>query len=255
MKNEKLVKPLAVVLAILFLAILALYSLNFSSILSYHKAASSISENEELLAESVAKRRLTLTTKMLKLDPFLADMEGALANINPAKVSAFVSLDGDKIGTIRAEYGTETADYVVRELCKYIRENVGSQKDVLLCGIGEVSDEILFFLPNKDSEEEITAFMDKLLADWKNVTLKFEGKTINATFSAGVAFCPKHGTTTKSLYDAAEVALHASKENGRDRYTVYDASLLEQKKEQPEQPQGQDGQDQQAQPAENQKTK
>lgn len=235
-KNEKLVKPLAIILALVFLAIFALYSLNFSSIFSYHKAESSIKENEKLLAESVARRKLTATTGMTKLDPFLADMEGALANMNPAKVSAFISIDGDKIGTIRAEYGTETSDYVVKELCKYIKDNVGSQKDVLLCSIGEVSDEVLCFLPNRNSEEEITAFMDKLLADWKNVTVKFNGHEIRATFSAGVAFCPKHGTTTKALYEAAEVALHASKENGRDRYTIYDASLHEQKNDVVEQP-------------------
>ena len=232
-QNENLVKPLAIVFALLCLAIFALYSINFSSIFNYYKAEKSIKENEKLLADSVARRRLTSATGMMKLDPFLIGMEGALANVNPAKVSAFVSLDGDKIGNIRAEYGVDAASYVVGELCKYIKENVGAQKDVLLCGVGEMSDEILFFLPNRDGEEEITAFMDKLLAGWKQVALKFNGKEINATFSAGVAYCPKHGTTTKALYEAAEVALRASKESGRERYTVYDASLLEQKREQP----------------------
>ncbi len=238
-KYENLVKPLATVLAILFVVILALYSFNFSSIIRYHKAASSIKENEKLLAESIAKRRTTLKTGMTKLDPFLVDMEAALTNVNPAKVSAFVSLEGDRIGDIKAEYGTETTDYVVSELCKYIKENVGSQKDALICGVGEMSDEILFFLPNRNSEEEIIAFMDKLLADWKDVTVKFNGMKINVTFSAGVAFCPKHSLTTKGLYEAAEVALRASKENGKDRYTVYDASLLEQKTESPTMPEEQ----------------
>ena len=255
MKNEKLVKPLAVILALLLLALLALYSLNFSSIIRYHKATSSISENEKLLADSTARRRLTLGTGMLKLEPFLADMEGALANLNPTKVSAFVSMDGDKIGSIRSEYGPDTAGYVVEELCKYIKEKVGAQKDVLLCGVGEKSDEILFFLPNRENEEEITTFMDKLLADWRKVALKFNGRTLKVTFSAGIAFCPKHGSTTKSLYDAAEAALRVSKEKGRDRYTVYDASLLEQNKEQLDQPQPQETQDQQKQSTEDQTTR
>ncbi len=233
MKYENLVRPLATLLAIIFLVVLALYSFNFSSIASYHKAASSIKENEKLLEESIARRRTTLKTGMTKLDPFLVNMEAALTNINPAKVSAFVCLDGGRFGDIKAEYGAEAVDYAVLELCKYIKENVGSQKDALLCSVGDMCEEILFFLPNRESEEEITAFMDKLLANWKNVTIKFNGREIKVAFSAGVAFCPKHGLTTKALYEATGVALRASKENGGDRYTVYDASLLEPKIELP----------------------
>ena len=234
-KYENYIKPLKVIIALLTLAILALYAFNFSTLLSYHKASSSINENEKLLAESNARRKLTLKTGLLKFDPFLTDLEVALANIDPGKVSAFVSIDGDKIGKLRATYGVAASNYLVECLCKYMKDRVGSEKDVLLCGVGEVSDEILFFLPNRESEKEITDFMDELLAGWKNVKVKFEGQEIKATFSAGVAFCPKYGTNARKLYEVAEVALRASKQNGRDRYTVYDDALPEQLKQQAEQ--------------------
>ena len=234
-KYENYIKPLKVIIALLILAILALYAFNFSTLVSYHKASSSIKENEKLLAESIAKRKLTLKTGLMKFDPFLADLEVALANVDPGKVSAFVSIDGDKIGKLRAERGTPCASHLVECLCAYMKDKVGSQKDALLCGVGEVSDEILFFLPNRESEKEIIDFMDELLAGWKNVTVKFEGQEIKATFSAGVAFCPKYGTNARKLYEVAEVALHASKQNGRDRYTVYDDTLPEQLKQQAEQ--------------------
>ena len=235
MKYEKYIKPLKVIVALLVLAIVALYAFNFSTLVSYHKASSSITKNEKLLEESIAKRKLTLKTGLMRFDPFLADLEVALANVDPGKVSAFVSIDGDKIGRLRAKYGADGANEVVMSLCAYMKDKVGSQKDVLLCGVGEVSDEILFFMPNRESEKEITDFMDKLLAGWKDVKVVVKGEEVKATFSAGVALCPKHGTTAKKLYEVAEVALHASKQNGRDRYTVYDDTLPEQLKQKAEQ--------------------
>lgn len=45
------------------------------------------------------------------------------------------------------------------------------------------------------------------------------------TVSIGVAELPQHGTTPKTLLEAADAALYRAKREGRDRVVVADAPL------------------------------
>jgi diguanylate cyclase (GGDEF)-like protein len=42
------------------------------------------------------------------------------------------------------------------------------------------------------------------------------------TLSAGIAYMPEHGTTKNELMRAADEALYAAKNDGRDRIVVYE---------------------------------
>lgn len=51
------------------------------------------------------------------------------------------------------------------------------------------------------------------------------GKKLIVSASIGIAFYPCHGKTSKSLYQSADRALYASKEGGRNRYTILQDSV------------------------------
>ena len=48
-----------------------------------------------------------------------------------------------------------------------------------------------------------------------------DGQTIQRTLSAGIALFPEHGEDYDSLIAAADSALYRSKEEGRNRISVY----------------------------------
>ena len=53
-----------------------------------------------------------------------------------------------------------------------------------------------------------------------------EASGIVTSISMGVALFPQHGRTYAELYNRADTALYHAKATGKDRYVVFDASLV-----------------------------
>ncbi|MDO4219057.1 MAG: GGDEF domain-containing protein [Synergistaceae bacterium] len=181
-----------------------------------------IEENKTQLAQSQRKRKCVPGSNFLKLFPFLDEVKKSLAETKDGEISAVISLDGDKIGTLVKEKGDDAADYVIEQLSNYIEQVARENKDLIVAKLGERSDEIVIFVPNRKTEQEITDFATKLLDNWRSKKLKFNGEELHVTISAGIALYPKHATDCKELYTRADVALQQAKDAGRDRYVIFE---------------------------------
>ncbi|MGB8716536.1 MAG: GGDEF domain-containing protein, partial [Rhodanobacteraceae bacterium] len=84
-------------------------------------------------------------------------------------------------------------------------------------------EEFLLLLPdmNEQAARERAETLRMALA---STPVEFEGNLITVTGSFGVACYPKHAQTGDSLISAADKALYAAKEAGRNRVEVYSAS-------------------------------
>lgn len=218
MKKENLFK----LLVTLFVLSLALNAFLLFRLAPRKATLKEITKNQNLLLASQRKRKCVPGTNFLKLFYFLDEVKKGLSETKDGKFSAVISLDGDRMGKLNKEKGAEAADYVMYQLHDYVEQVANVEKNVVISTLGEQSDEIVIFVPNRNSEQEIADFTAKLLDDWRNRKLNFKGEELHVTISAGVALYPKHGTDEKDLYTKADIALQQAKDAGRDRYAIFE---------------------------------
>ena len=60
----------------------------------------------------------------------------------------------------------------------------------------------------------------QILTAWKSIIP--DGGTKHITYSIGIALFPYHGMTFEELYVNADSALYKAKEQGRNRYVLFD---------------------------------
>jgi diguanylate cyclase (GGDEF)-like protein len=82
----------------------------------------------------------------------------------------------------------------------------------VVCRYGGEEFCILLMQANSDQAMSIAEKLRKIVAGWQ-----FPGVPCAVTISAGVAAFPQHGTTRDGLVKAADAALYAAKQAGRNQ--------------------------------------
>jgi GGDEF domain-containing protein len=72
----------------------------------------------------------------------------------------------------------------------------------------------------------VASALGRLITDMAASTFPFEGNMISSTLSAGLAGFPEDGSDVKTVTAKADQALYVSKRTGKNRLTVYDASMV-----------------------------
>lgn len=132
---------------------------------------------------------------------------------------ALVLLDVDNFGEINALFGAEAGDWVLNAVAELL---VGAAKAGQNAQAVRVSgDEFGLLLPGLSIEQTFLR-MEKLRGDWEQKSKTFltlpEGRPL--TVSIGVAQAPRDGKTVADLFKAAEAALLAAKEAGRNQVAL-----------------------------------
>lgn len=131
---------------------------------------------------------------------------------------ALLLLDIDYMKAINDEHGHPFGDVVIRHVATQLTE-VSRDTDTPVRLGGE---EFALLLPGIDNEQaELAA--QRLLGILSAETI--EGVR-NVTVSIGLAACPAHANSERTLYAAADAALYVAKNEGRNRVAV--APLLQQ---------------------------
>jgi diguanylate cyclase (GGDEF)-like protein len=126
-----------------------------------------------------------------------------------------VLLDLDRFKALNDAHGHPAGDTVLVALGKALREQVRAGD--LASRIG--GEEFLLVLPNMPLAAAAER-IDKLRARFAATEVEAGREKLHASFSAGVAACPEHGTSTVDLVSAADAALYRAKLEGRDRVCV-----------------------------------
>ena len=130
-------------------------------------------------------------------------------------VSAIMG-DLDHFKLVNDNYGHRAGDEVLRKFATLLKScSRGSDVD---CRYG--GEEFLLLLPDMN-EQTARERAETLRLALAATPVRFEGSVIAVTGSFGVASFPRHARTGDGLISAADKALYAAKEAGRNRVEVY----------------------------------
>lgn len=127
---------------------------------------------------------------------------------------SFIMLDIDYFKKVNDTYGHMAGDEVLKKFTEIISHNL--RKSDIFGRVG--GEEFAIMLHNADKNTALQ-IAEKIRKKINNNPIKFDDKIINITVSLGVAVL-KDEDTFDSLFNKADKALYASKQNGRNQVTV-----------------------------------
>lgn len=127
---------------------------------------------------------------------------------------AVMMLDVDHFKRFNDAHGHDAGDAVLRQLGQVLMENCRAVD--LACRFG--GEEFAVVIPDV-TREEMTSWAERFLARVRVMKVIVDGLVLpQLTVSIGIASFPEHGEETAEVIQAADRALYAAKEAGRDRY-------------------------------------
>ena len=133
---------------------------------------------------------------------------------------SIVILDVDYFKQVNDRYGHLYGDKVLTRVAKKLKEVVG--EDGVVGRIG--GDEFIVLI--KDVTVEELRIMLKAMRKGLKVSLAQKQPEYMFSTSIGIAQFGKDGSDFETLFKIADAALYIAKEKGKDRYIIYDLSLI-----------------------------
>lgn len=136
--------------------------------------------------------------------------------------AAFLYVDLDRFKSVNDAFGHHIGDQLLIQMANRLHEKLSSSHKLFRIG----GDEFVLISENTDVNqamllaEEVLHFIQEayLIAT----------KEINISASLGIAIYPEHGTNLQDLLINADVAMLASKEQGRNTFTVFHSTTDQQ---------------------------
>ena len=173
-----------------------------------------INKLRDELQEQAIRDPLTNAYNRRYLSEFL-DKEVARAERENTPVT-IVIMDMDNFKQFNDSYGHKCGDVILQAITKFLIDH--SRRGDVVCRYG--GEEFVILMPNASLE---TGFerAEMWRQDFSESVIEYEDMKLSATFSAGVATFPQHGTTGDAILQAADSALYKSKNAGKNKVTEY----------------------------------
>jgi len=147
-------------------------------------------------------------------DTLPRELHGAMRR--EARIS-LAMIDLDNFKNFNDTFGHDTGDLVLRESARLLHDNL--RKSDIACRYGGEEFAIVLIdssLANASQRlEQVRLLFEKL-------EIRHSGQLLSSTtMSGGVAEAPEHGSTMEELMRAADEALYAAKQAGRNRVAAY----------------------------------
>ncbi len=133
---------------------------------------------------------------------------------------AVLFLDLDEFKQVNDTLGHNIGDQLLVQISMRLAETTRSA--AVLARIG--GDEFTLLMEDVQSEDEVRATAEQLLADFKAPFI-CDGHDLNVTASIGIAFYPEDGADTVTLIKHADMAMYQAKEEGGDSYGFFSNAL------------------------------
>ncbi len=132
------------------------------------------------------------------------------------KIQALVLLDVDNFKEINDRYGHQTGDIYLQDFVRAVRSVLRS--DDILGRTG--GDEFVLLLQNLSSTQETEEIVARIVEQVRNISIRnLEFEQVGV--SIGVALVPEHGTDYEKLNHKADKALYKSKNEGKNKFNIY----------------------------------
>ncbi|MGM0607277.1 MAG: diguanylate cyclase [Candidatus Muiribacteriota bacterium] len=126
-------------------------------------------------------------------------------------------IDIDFFKKFNDKYGHQTGDRVLKQVSNIIGDNIRNGVDIPARYGGE---EFAVIMPDTEAEGAQT-FIERLRNKIEKNSIFYDDKKLNITISAGIATYPLHGENRLDLIKKADKALYFSKENGRNKVSIF----------------------------------
>jgi diguanylate cyclase (GGDEF)-like protein/PAS domain S-box-containing protein len=176
-----------------------------------------LAEIEELrakLQEQAIRDPLTNVYNRRYMAEFL-DQELARASREQYPVTVVI-MDMDHFKNFNDNYGHRCGDLVLQAFAKFLVDH--TRRSDVVCRYG--GEEFVIVMPDasmEDGYERVEAWRQI----FSETAIDYDTMKFSATFSAGLAIFPDHGSTGDAILQAADKALYRSKNNGRNRVTRF----------------------------------
>ncbi len=132
----------------------------------------------------------------------------------------FVDLDRFKV--INDSLGHRFGDKLLMEVSRRLRDCVRDLDTVSRFG----GDEFILLLEELESPRKAVRVVKRIRESLRR-PFAFEDHEVRVTASIGIVLGPDHGSNPDDLIQKANIAMHRSKESGRDRFKVFTPALLD----------------------------
>ncbi len=173
-----------------------------------------INKLRDELQEKAIRDPLTNVYNRRYLVEFL-DQAVARAKRDSANLSVVI-MDVDNFKQFNDTYGHKCGDMVLQKIAEFLNQH--TRRGDVVCRYG--GEEFIILMPGASLE---TAYerAETWRQDFSETAIEYEGMKLYATFSAGAASLPQHGSTDEAILQAADRALYQSKDAGKNRVTMY----------------------------------
>ncbi|MDD2834060.1 MAG: sensor domain-containing diguanylate cyclase [Methylotenera sp.] len=156
------------------------------------------------------------------------------------KMLAVMFVDLDQFKEINDFYGHKIGDKVLKKISQRLLACVRESDTVARIG----GDEFIILLPMIESEDDVVAVANKIVASVKkpieivkpgdiSQPVKVMQKNLAVTSSIGIAIYPKHGKDEKLLIINADLAMYQAKHKGKNQARLYDKAHAKLSADQP----------------------
>ena len=138
---------------------------------------------------------------------------------NPAGKCAFILIDIDNFGTINQTLGRSFGDYLLKMVSDKLQDFF-DDADILMRFGG---DEFVVFMKNYQNRKHLDERLNAL-SEAMNQELRLHDDmlTVDLAESFGIACCPAHGTTFRSLFECADYALGQAKKLDDHKFVIFE---------------------------------
>jgi diguanylate cyclase (GGDEF)-like protein/PAS domain S-box-containing protein len=126
-------------------------------------------------------------------------------------------LDLDHFKKINDTYGHEAGDHVLMAIAATLSDE--TRRGDFACRYG--GEEFVVVMPNIDHRVAYER-AEQIRASLNSLYIPYEIYTLTTTISIGIACYPAHGQTREAILRAADKAMYAAKQAGRDHILSYD---------------------------------
>lgn len=160
-------------------------------------------------------------TGLLNRRGFYQAAESALLrNERSDKAQALMYMDLDGFKRVNDSLGHEAGDQVLRWVAEQLKDCLGSE--AMLARMG--GDEFTALFDSLPYPERAGRFAEKVI-ERLSISHQVEGVEVRLGVSIGIATYPDCGGTVEGLLRAADTAMYAAKQAGRQQYRFYDQEL------------------------------
>jgi diguanylate cyclase (GGDEF)-like protein len=118
-------------------------------------------------------------------------------------------IDADGLKAVNDDYGHEAGDRLIKLVATSIKEGLRASDSCARYG----GDEFVALLPEADQAQAVAAG-ERIRRAVVNSSFDYQGNSVSASVSIGVATCPDHGSEIADLMRAADQALYSVKKGG-----------------------------------------